>query len=172
MKIIRQLPPQRWEEYKKIKIISVQTENLAFSESLDKLNNKTDEEWQKELETLEEEHKILIFVENTYSRIVGFAGAHIHKNPRLAHNAFFSSLYVLPEFRNKGLGRQLIEERITLVKEKYPSTTNLHCEIVTTQLASIEIHKRLGFVIAGEIKNLFKINDQYYSEYWMQKSIE
>lgn len=171
MNIITKLSPDRWEEYKNIKIASIENENLAFSESLEKLKDRTDEEWRKELETLDEEGGILLFVEDENSAIAGFAGAHIHKNPRLAHNAFLSNLYVKLEFRNQGLGKRLVEERIAVLKRKYPEVSNLHCEIVTTQIASIEIHKKMGFLITGEIKDLFKIDGKYYSEYWMQKEI-
>lgn len=171
MNIIENLSPDRWEEYKNIKIASIENENLAFSESLDKLKGKTEEEWRKELETLDEEGGILLFVEDENSVIIGFAGAHVHKNSRLAHNAFLSNLYVKSEFRNLGLGKRLTEERTIVLKRKYPEVVNLHCEIVTTQVASVEIHKKMGFVITGEIKNLFKIDGEFYSEYWMQKEI-
>lgn len=171
MNIIENLSPNRWEEYKNIKIASVENENLAFSESLDKLKARSEDEWRKELETLDEEGGILLFVEDENSVVIGFAGAHVHKNPRLAHNAFLSNLYVRSEFRNQGLGKRLTEERIAVLKRKYPEVKNLHCEIVTTQIASVEIHKKMGFFITGEIKNLFKIDGEFYSEYWMQKEI-
>jgi len=169
--LITNLSVERWEEYKNIKIASIENEPLAFSESLEKLKNKTDEEWRKELSELDVDKGILIFIENEDNKLIGFAGAHVHSNPRLAHNAFLSNLYVYPELRKQGLGTQLIEERMKVLKEEYPEVSNLHCEIVTTQTSSIEIHKKLGFIISGEIKDLFKIDGDFYSEYWLQKKI-
>ena len=171
VKIIKNLPVERWEEYKNIKIFSVESEKLAFSESLEKLQNKSDEDWKKEIEELEKNKEILVFIEDENKRLIGFASAHVHNNPRLAHNAFLSNLYVYPEHRGKGFGIRLINERIKILKYKYPEVSNLHCEIVTTQISSIEIHKKLGFTISGEIKDLFKINGDFYSEYWLQKTI-
>lgn len=170
-KVIENLSVERWEEYKNIKISSVENEELAFSESLEKLKSKSDEDWKKELEDLDKDKGVLIFIEDENNTLIGFAGAHVHSNPRLAHNAFLSNLYVYPEYRGKGFGTQLINQRIRVLKDKYPEVSNLHCEIVTTQTSSIEIHKKLGFTVTGEIKNLFKINGEFYSEYWLQKTI-
>jgi phosphinothricin acetyltransferase len=171
VKVIENLTINRWEEYKNIKISSIENEKLAFSESLEKLKSKTDEEWKKELKDLDHDKGVLIFLEDENNKLIGFAGAHVHSNPRLAHNAFLSNLYVYPEYRGQGFGTQLINERIRVLKNRYPEVSNLHCEIVTTQTSSIEIHKKIGFTISGEIKNLFKIEGVFYGEYWLQKNI-
>ena len=171
MKIIESLPEDRWQEYKDIKLASIKNEPIAFSESYEKLENKDEKDWKKELSNAKEDKTVTIFVEDDNQKLIAFASAHVHTNDRLSHNAFLSNLYVDKGFRNKGLGKQLVEKRIEVLKERYPRITNIHCEIVTTQKTSINIHKELGFTISGEIKNLFMIDGVPYSEYWMQKEI-
>ena len=118
MKKINSLPPERWAEYKKIKLDSIKNEPLAFSESYEKLSGKSDDDWEKELLNQDKDNTILVFIENEGS-LVAFANGHVHENIRLSHNAFLSNLYVYPEFRSKGLGTDLVDERIKIIQEKY-----------------------------------------------------
>ena len=170
VKTIDKLPINRWQEYRDLTIRATTEGPLTYSTSSEDLAKETEKDWVEELESTAkpDNKKILIFLEKD-GRLIGVAGAHGHKNSRFEHNIFLTELYVQPEFRGNGLGQLLIEKRIELMKELVPTLKNIHCEIISTQTSSINLHKKLGFEIVGELKNLVCVDGKYYNEVWMEK---
>ncbi len=169
IKIIEELPVKRFEEYKKLYIEAIKGEPLAFSETFEEAIKIKDEDWKNKLKEAIENKYIFVFAESN-GKLVGMGTVTFHNKEKLRHNAFFSSLYVLPEFRGYGIGRQIIEKRIEILS-KNKNIKNIFCEIAETQTSSIELHENLGFKIVGEFKDLFYIDGIFYSELYLQKQI-
>src|ERR1019366_4039858 len=101
-KYIENLPVERWKEYKDLYVVAVQGEPSAFSETAEEMLKTEDKEWQEELQEAIDKKSIIIFVE-IEGKLIGLGSASFHKREKLKHNAFLSSLFVLREFRGRGI---------------------------------------------------------------------
>ena len=76
------------------------------------------------------------------------------------------SVYVLPAYRNKGIGRLLLQQLISYAKQN-----NIHCMIAgidAENFTSIELHKKLGFEQVGLIKESAYKFDRWLDLVFMQ----
>ncbi len=166
---IHNLPVERWEEYKDLYVTAVKNEPLAFSETYEEILKSEDKEWKEELQDALDRQSVMVFAE-CEGKLIGMYSGSFHKREKLKHNAFLASLFVSEEFRWLGVGKMLIQKIVELIL-KNSVIKNVHCEIIQTQVASIAVHKKLGFEITGEIKDLIFVNGKYISEYWLEKQI-
>lgn len=169
IKIIENLSANRWSEYRDLYIKAVESEPLAFSETVDEIKKKTENEWREELQSVTDGKSIILFAESS-GVIIGMGAGSFHLLKKLSHNAFISSLYVDKEFRGQGIGKQIVEKLIeSILKNK--SIKNIFSEIIETQIASIKLHEKLGFKIVGEFRKLFEIGGKFYTEFYLQKEV-
>lgn len=166
--IIKNLSVKRWKEYRDLEIEAHKESPLAFSETLSELKKTTPKEWRADLEKSLKGKKIILFALDG-EKIVGMGNLHIHRLSKLKHNAFIGGLYVRKEYRGKGIGKLLTQKRIDMAKAG--KAKNIFCEIIETQTASIELHKKLGFKIIGKLENFVKNGNKYHSEFFLQKKI-
>lgn len=169
IKIIEKLPVERWQEYKDLRTRALTGDPLAFSTEFFEVENEPDDYWQKRLEKNLNGESIIIFAEID-GKLVGTGSVYLFTKERFKHNADLQALYVDPAYRGKGIGQMLIEKRIEMVT-KIPEIKNILCEIYSTQQASIEVHKKLGFEITGVIKDFVLIDGKYYDDIQMVKRI-
>ena len=168
-KILRNLETNRWQEYRDLKLESLREEPLAFLPGLEAYQSWTDEQWKKDLEKSQTLPYELIFTE-VDGNIFGMAEMYYYPDTSLKHDVFLMSLYIQKKYRGKGIGRKLTEERIKIAKEN-SEIKNIICEIFSSQTASLELHKKMGFEVVGNIKNFVFMNDQYYDKIILEKFI-
>ncbi len=160
VKYIEKLPVERWEEFKNLRIENYKNDPNAFSGNLKDIVDQDESEWKKKLENNINEECIWIFAEHD-NKLIGAGYVYFYKDSRFKHNSSLQGLYVSPHYRNKGIGESLITRRIELIS-KNTHIKNIICEIYGTQIASIELHKKMGFEISGLIKDFVLIEDKYF----------
>lgn len=70
------------------------------------------------------------------------------------------SVAVLPEFRQKGIGRALVEESITGVKSK--KSDELYLEVRCSNNEAIKLYEKLGFIIKQRLKAYYRDGEDAY----------
>ncbi len=164
------IPPNRWQEYKELYLEALKESPHAFSHTLEEKTATTDDEWKKAIQEGCNEDSCLYFAELD-GKLVGMIGFDKHKLTKLRHNAFLKTLFVLESYRGEGIGKMLIQKVLEKLTEDQ-EIKNIFTEIISTQTASIELHKKFGFEVVGELKDLFLIDGKYYSEYFLEKVIK
>jgi ribosomal protein S18 acetylase RimI-like enzyme len=77
--------------------------------------------------------------------VVGYVAICIGFSLELGGNeAFIDELFVLPEFRGRGLGRELLNAATGLAKDL--GVKALHLEVDQANTAAVELYRALGFV--------------------------
>lgn len=97
-------------------------------------------------------------------RVVGWCDSFPSSNPRLSHRAHLG-MGLLPEYRGKGLGSQLL--KAALAKAKEFGLEKVELSVYTTNTAAVALYKKFGFVQEGLIKNYRKLDGQYFDCYIM-----
>lgn len=75
-------------------------------------------------------------------------------------------MYVSPEIRGLGVGKELLSKAINQAKS-IESIEKLNLIVVTTNESAKKLYTRLGFEIFGMEKHALIINNNYYDEEYM-----
>lgn len=132
------------------------------------------ERTKKELEDIESAIEFNLIVAEYKKEIVGF-GRSIYYDLRKTQVPYFSpsgwylmGLVVKPNFRRRGIGRRITEERMALISE---NSNEVYFVINSINRVSIELHKKLGFKKIDEGKGFLKIKFDGRKGYLFKKEI-
>ena len=95
----------------------------------------------------------------------GMANLYIQPYKKQAHTCLFS-IIVKEEMRGKGIGQQLLEQLMTLAKEKFKIEI-LHLEVYEGNPAK-RLYERAGFKEYGSQSRFIKENGKYMAKFFMQ----
>jgi L-amino acid N-acyltransferase YncA len=169
IKIIADLPVDRWQELKELRIEAVKSDSVAFSTELDEALAKPDSDWKETLEGSLNGDQFVVFAELN-GKLVGMIRAYLYKKERFKHNASLQAFYVSTDVRGTGIGAKLMDKAIELIKSK-GYIKYIITEVFSSQIASIKVHEKLGFEIVGRYKNFVKIDDEYFDSVYFQKQV-
>ena len=100
-------------------------------------------------------------------KAVGILIIFFESTRKLAHIADIASVYVKPDYRGKGISTELMKEALRLIKSRR-GTIKINLHVTTNQLPAINLYKKFGFKIAGELRKELKVKDNYYNSYIME----
>jgi len=89
-----------------------------------------------------------LLVAKSRNRLVGFACASVPRDYPLDVSEFVGAIddvYVLPEFRGRGIGKRLVVESLKKMKDKGVNTVRL--TVLTENKTAIKLYEELGFRI-------------------------
>jgi len=80
------------------------------------------EAYRKKFKDIEQEKRIILFAEDDMGRVIGSVQLELtHKNPEMADGKTIShvdALRVMPEHRNQGIGKKLMDEAEQIAKDR------------------------------------------------------
>lgn len=160
IKIIDNLSPSRWKEYRKLRLRAIfkepQAFGITFKERLRELFFKNKKQWQADLT----EQK-LFFVEANHT-LVGLVRIHFPK----MKTGKVNSLFIIPKFRKRGLGKQLMCKSLDyLRKESFKSAI---MSVTTAHKDTLTMYSDLGFKVSEYHQNRFKFNGQHFDYIQME----
>ncbi len=121
------------------------------------------------LALIEKSYPILLAVED--GAVIGYAYAGPHKTRKGYDGTVEDSVYVSPQALRKGVGRQLLTALISSAQSAgYQQMMAVIGD--SENLASIGLHRELGFTLIGTAKGIgFKFG-RYLDVVYMQKSLQ
>jgi ribosomal protein S18 acetylase RimI-like enzyme len=162
MEIIR-LNPVNWEKFKELRLEALKKDSLAFGSSYEEAIKKPDDEWKKQLEN----PGSYIFVAKENDDYIGMAAAYQEEGEKCQHIAYIWGVYVREADRKKGIGRQLMET-ILLVLKNDPVIEKVNLNVNTKQIGAVKLYESLGFEVIGTAHRELKISGEYYDEHAME----
>jgi ribosomal protein S18 acetylase RimI-like enzyme len=143
VKII-QLPPSRWDEYKALRLTSMQESPQAFGDKLEDWSQYSAEKWQ---ERPNNPNSLIFMAEdnNTYIGMIGVYVKQEEENKKVAH---IWGMYVRSEYRGKGIGKQLMEKAIE-TSQSIPDVEKIQLMVNGEQKAAVQTYTSAGFQIIG-----------------------
>ncbi len=103
------------------------------------------------------------------SELVGIAALLIGQGQKEAHKGRLVGMYVRPESRKAGVGRQLVE---TIIEVARQSVELIQLSVVRDNEAARRLYEQLGFVEWGVEKKALKQDGRYYDEIHMAKDLK
>ncbi len=159
---IIKLPPERWNEYKTLRLRALKDDPQAFGSSYAKEVAYSDEKWR-------EKTNDNVFFACNGNDLVGMMGiwqSEDDKNNKVA-NVF--GVYVIPEFRGKGISKMLMQSLVEELKTS-PNISKLKLTVNKDQVSAVKLYEAFGFKTMKEEKALLG-DGNYYDEYLMEKDL-
>ncbi len=161
---IGKLPPEKWQEYKALRLRALRDDPHAFSEPFEKAVAYPDERWkQRAAEAYEGKESLIVFA-RAGEQLVGMVGAFFPPNEISV--AYIFGVYVVPEARGKGVAKQLLASLLHELKAN-PKIVTVKLSVNKEQLAAVKLYESFGFTVVGE-ENVQLGDGNYYDAHVME----
>ena len=161
--IIRTLTPADVKEYRLLRLAALQEQPPAFGTLVEKERKLAPEAVALRLQASEDTYLLGAFLNSILVGIIRFS---LFEEANEKHRGFIAGLYVLPDFRRRGIAWALVTEVLTRARRD-SGLCRIHLTVVTTQEAAIQLYKSLGFCIYGTEREAFSKAGQFYDEHLM-----
>lgn len=155
------IPSERWNEARDLRLLALKTEPTSFGSSYEEEINFSEEEWKRRTANA-------LFALSDDKRIVGSVTFLFSERIKTKHIAQIFGVYVVPDFRGRGVGRMLLEKALDLIR-KNGEVVKVRLTVNTKQIPALTLYKSLGFSVVGELKKELKIGDNFHDELIMEK---
>lgn len=137
------LTPNDWQLYRDLRLRALKEEPQAFGSTYEENAKHSDKFWKDRLiDTLTKDTQWLVFAKSSET-LVGMVGAFVKDDPTVAH---LIAMYVIPEFREAGVGKILMHALIEKVKlNQQIKKITLH--VNEKQEVAFNLYKNFGFTI-------------------------
>ena len=92
-------------------------------------------------------------------KVVGWCDVFPEENPRQSHRGGLG-MGILPEYRGKGIGSQLLQKVIEHAKTF--GLEKIELNVYTSNVSAVALYKKFGFEQEGLIKKYRKLDGQYF----------
>ena len=152
-----------WKKYKEIRLDALQKDPESFGRAYEEEKDRSESKWK---EKLNDKNRVTLLVLNG-DEAIGLLGIIFESSAKIAHIADIISVYLKKEYRGRGIASQLMNEAIKVIKAR-KRTKKIKLNVTTNQLSAVNLYKKFGFRIVGELKEEMKVNGKYYNSYVME----
>jgi ribosomal protein S18 acetylase RimI-like enzyme len=159
---IRPLTEADVDVYRALRLQSLREAPHAFTNSYEEFSQRTQDSIAQQFRA----HENFTLGAFEADRLVGMVGFYRETALKVRHKGYIVSMYVLPEYRSRGMARALLVEAIDRTK-RLPDLKQLLLGVVVTQTAAKRLYESLGFSVYGREPDAVKIGDEYFAEEFM-----
>lgn len=146
IQIIRQLPVERWQEYRELRLRALKTDPQAFGQSYEDAVTHPEERWRQRLIDAAEGQSWLVFAERD-GALIGMTGAYQWPEDRDADRAMIIAVFVNEDARGQGVGEAL--RSAVMNQLAAAGIGNAILAVNPVQTAAVRLYERMGFRRTG-----------------------
>ncbi|MDQ5954143.1 MAG: hypothetical protein QG583_71 [Patescibacteria group bacterium] len=161
------LNPDQWEELKDFRLFALKTDPIAFGESYDREEKKTEQEIREKLGDL----NYKAYVIKIGDKVRALATCNLYLPGRVTHQAQIHAVFTDPDYRKQGLGKNLLEKILKDLHQN-PITSRVSLSVSTTQEGAIKMYEKAGFKEFGIGHKELKVDGKYYDLVYMELIFE
>ena len=159
---IKKLSADRWKDYRSLRLEALKNDPTAFGSSYGEEMKLSEKEWKRRMK-----NTLFALSDN---KPIGMIVYVFQKKAKIKHIANIFGVYVKREFRNRGIGKNLIESALLLIKENR-NIIKINLNVNPRQKSALKLYKKYGFKTIGTLKKDLYINGRFYDELIMEKFI-
>jgi RimJ/RimL family protein N-acetyltransferase len=159
---LRRLGPEDASAYREIRLEALADSPHNFSSTLE---NEQDQPLDQFATRLADDFVLGAF---SGSQLVGVAGFYVQPRPKHRHKGMLWGMYVRPDYRAAGIGRQLVE---AIIAHARPHVELLQLFVVSDNAPARRLYARLGFVEYGIERHATKYRGEYHDDVLMALSL-
>lgn len=168
--MIRKLRQEDWQDYKALRLGSVQTDPEVYFSTYEELSKWNDGNFKAEIYS----HPDSMFGYLGYfqdDRLIGYISLSTQYFAKQKHIADIFNLYVDPAYRGKGVAKELVRRAIANATET-KSVEKIFLSVMSQNVPAISLYTSLGFSTYGTKHRSLKLGDKYFDETLMEFSLE
>jgi ribosomal protein S18 acetylase RimI-like enzyme len=151
-----------WQKFRDIRLMGMNTDPQAFGGDLTEEKNREEPQWRERLGSPER----LFYVAEEEDQFVSMAGA-----KKIADTMWLLvGVYTRPDYRGKGLARQLIERVVNQLQDRGVETIQLMVNV--DQKDAVHLYERLDFKTVKVLKDEKMTDGLLHNEYLMEKRLK
>lgn len=154
--------------YRKLRLESLKESPLAFSESFENESTRDLQDFENDISTVENPHeKFILGAFSESDELIGFVTFKRDQRTKARHKSMIHAMFTVPEYRNKGIGKLLMFETISMAR-KLKGLEQIHLWVLHSKTNASGFYKSLGFESQGTlVKRDLKIGDVYVDAEYM-----
>ena len=156
---IIQLPPERWKEYRDIRLEMLLKDPQAFGQRYEKSLNDSDSKWKERLEASQKQDKIIILFAENNGKLVGTIGAFFNSTEDTQDSAQIFSVYVNEDYRGLGIAKRLQDQLLSQLKNL--DLVKVRVMVNKTQIAAVNLYTQGGFKLLKTEKRVLGDGKEY-----------
>jgi RimJ/RimL family protein N-acetyltransferase len=160
---LRKLTNSDAASFRELRLRALQVERLAFASSYAEEVSTSVEQIAQRLTATD--RGVIGAFEN--EALVGVVGIGRHNLKSLAHKAFIWGMYVEPNYRGRGVGRQLVEAGQAFLKS-LPEIKQATLDVLKSNDGAVRLYLACGFQVYGEDERALFLNGEYHDELLMR----
>ena len=157
---IRTLHASDASDFQRLRLAGLLEAPSAFASNYQEEKDRTIEQVQEHLVGPSETYMIGGFQECELLGVVG-VGRQQRVNER--HMAFIRSMYVAPQARGQGFGRNLLSAALAQVS-LWHGVEQVKLSVTATNQAAVHLYRSVGFVAVGCLPRALRLGNEYFDE--------
>lgn len=164
----RLLNPDDLEAYRLLRCFSLQESPFSFSDSIEDELEKNDSDYLEELQLNgNPPAKFLLGAFAGENNLIGFVKFNRDARKKANHKAFIHALYVKPGWREKRIGKALLDQLLNMAKS-ITGLEQIHLWVLIAENSIIAFYEKSGFEMQGAVvKRDLKIQNRYVDAVYM-----
>ncbi|WP_261381701.1 GNAT family N-acetyltransferase [Paenibacillus cremeus] len=148
------------EIYRELRLKSLKENPEAFLTTYELEKDKPIEQLRSNLIASDNRFTLGAFINSELIGIVTFVR---ESNPKIVHKGNVYAMYVSPKFREKGIGKSLVQELVIKAKQ-CDGLEQINLTVISNNNAAKRLYETIGFVTYGTERNALKTGYQYWNE--------
>lgn len=160
---ITRLPPERWQDYKSLRLEMLAQHPEAFATSYEEAASSSQETWMERIHSG-------LFAINSTDQAVGMLSLVRRKQLKTAHVVDLFQMYVQTSVRRQGIGSKLIAGALAELAT-WDSVSKVVLGVMETQVAAQKLYEKHGFRVVGTLRGEIRLDGRDYDETLMERFI-
>ncbi len=165
---LRPLTDADASEFQRLRLQGLQESPSSFGSSHEEEVHRTLDQVRQHIAGSAERVFLGLF---TTREVVGMVGVGREQGLKERHIAFIRSMYVAPQARGQGAGRQLLAAALQQAWS-WQGVEQLTLSVTASNEAAVRLYKAAGFMEVGRMPRALKVETSYFDELIMVRTCE
>lgn len=168
MLLICLLTPSDVDAYRELRLFGLKESPTAFGSSYERESVQEVDFFEQRIMATENRWTVGAWIEDHLIGVLSFVRDDATKT---RHRGALYAMYVHPEWRGRGVGRQLMQEMLKRVDE-VPGLRWVRLSVTDGNVAAERLYESFGFKCYGDEPEVLLVNGRYYGERHLIREIE
>lgn len=159
---ITSLQPDRWNDYRILRLAALEQEPSAFGSSPEEDGELAEGDWKDRMR-----HALFALDRGTPIGMIAFAQQSKRKT---RHIAGIYGVYVARGYRGQGVGHRLLGAALDAIQER-AEIIKVRLAVNPEQLAAVRLYERHGFETVGRFRRELCVDGVYYDDLIMERVV-
>ncbi len=168
--IIERLSPRHAADYRTLMLEAYAAHPDAFTSTVAERKKLPLVWWEARLST-EPDARKLVLAAFDGDELAGVVGLSFERREKARHKATLFGMYVRPQWRSRGIGRQLVLSALTHARQQ-PGVKVVQLTVTEGNIPAVALYESCGFIPFGVEPMAIGVGSKYFAKVHMWRRLE